>query len=194
MRLVTGTRSVRMSLAGAALGFGLAGMAAPVAAAEPVVPGEPVAPVPLEVPPPPAADPAVLAAPAALAQAAAPALLTPAEGTSHLPSPDSLPPGTTQTAPEHSTLDYLKDVWKALRTEEVSASDALLLLAQRPVNNTKVADSVPQSQSGPAGPPVAVPPPAAPAVPVEDRGAAPAHAAPAAEASAPVPPLPVPAG
>ncbi len=188
MRLVTGTRSVRVSLAGAVLGFGLACVAAPVAAAEPVVPGEPVVPVPLEVPPPPAADPA------ALAQAAAPAALTPAEGTSHLPSPDSLPPGTTQTAPEHSTLDYLKDVWKALRTEEVSASDALLLLAQRPVNNTKVADSVPQSQSGTAGPPVAVPLPAAPAVPAADPGAAPPQTAAAAEASAPVPPLPVPAG
>jgi hypothetical protein len=180
VRLVTGTRSVRVSLAGAVLGFGLAGMAAPAASAEPVVPGEPVVPVPLELPPPPAADPA------ALAQAAAPALLTPAEGTSHLPSPDSLPPGTTQTAPEHSTLDYLKDVWKALRTEEVSASDALLLLAQRPVNNTKVADSVPQSQSGPADPPAAAP--------AEDPGAAPAQTAPAAEASAPVPPLPAPAG
>lgn len=183
MRLVTGTRSVRVSLAGAVLGFGLAGMAAPVAAAEPVVPGEPVVPVPAEVPPPPPA----------LAQAAAPALLTPAEGTSHLPSPENLPPGTTQTAPEYRTLDYLKDVWKALRTEDVSASDALLLLAQRPVNNTNVAGSVPQSQSGSSGPPAAVPAPVASAVPAADPGAVAAHVAPAAEASAPVPPLPAPA-
>lgn len=166
MRHVTGARSVRLALKSiVVLGVGLAGVAVPVAVAEPVIPVDPDVPAPQAAPVPATGEPAVIA------QAAAPSSITPADGMSHLPSPDSLPPGTTQTAPEHPTLDYLKDVWNALRTKEVTASDALLLLAQRPVNNAKIADSVPQSQSGPAAPP---PAPAADPAP------------------APVPPLPAP--
>lgn len=172
MRLTTGTRSLRWALGAA--GVGLAIVAAPGAAAEPIIPEDPGVPAPLApaelAPAEPAAAPLIPAAAPVV-----PVSVTPPDGVSHLPSPDSLPPGTTttQTAPEHPTLDYLKDVWNAIRTKEVSGSDALLLLAQRPVNNAKVFDSVPQSQSGPAAPPAA--PPAVPA-------------------SAEAPPVPVPAG
>lgn len=159
MRLVTGSRSVRLTT-GSLAAFAALGLGVPTAAADPAV--EPVVPAPVAAPVTPAAAPAPAPGdPAAVAQSA-----TPPDGMSHLPSPDSLPPGTTQAAPEHPTLDYLKDVWNALRTKEVSASDALLLLAQRPVDDSKVAESVPQSQSGPAAPapaPVAVAPAPVPA-------------------------------
>lgn len=148
----------------AVLGLGLAGAALPVAAADPLVPADPITPAPLAAPAPQAVAAPAPGVPAVALASDSAASITPADGMAHLPSPDSLPPGTTQTAPEHPTLDYLKDVWKALRTEEVTASDALLLLAQRPVNNTNVADSVPQSQSGPAAPSAvsATPPASAP--------------------------------
>jgi hypothetical protein len=51
----------------------------------------------------------------------------------HLPSPDNLPPGTTQTAPERRTLGYLRDIWNSVRTEDVTMSDMLFLIAQRPM-------------------------------------------------------------
>ena len=198
MRSLTSARSVRVAVKGVAvLGFGLVGVAVPIASADPVVPVEPGVPAPEALPvPAPAAPAPAPGAPATVAQASAQAPLaapltpplTPPDGVSHLPSPDSLPPGTTQTAPEHPTLGYLKDVWNALRSEDVTASDALLLLAQRPVNDARIADSVPQSQTGPVAAPAAVPAPPA-AVPAESAtpGEAPAQAG-AAEASAPVPP------
>lgn len=160
----------------AVLGVALAGLAAPVAGADPVIPVDPVVPVPEAAP---------LPAPEESAVVAQSAPVTPPEGTSHLPSPDSLPPGTTTTAPEHSTLDYLKDVWQALRSKDVTASDALLLLAQRPVDNAKVAGSVPQNQTGPVAPPAPAAPPAAEApVNVEPTPILPA---PVVDAAAPVP-------
>jgi hypothetical protein len=70
-------------------------------------------------------DPADPSSPAAIE--AAPA------GMPHLPSPDNLPPGTTQTAPERRTLGYLRDIWNSVRTEDVTMSDMLFLIAQRPM-------------------------------------------------------------
>lgn len=193
MRSLIAARSVRMAVKAAVLGVGLTGLAVPIASAEPVIPVEPGVPAAEAVPVlPPAAPAPATPAPSALAvvaQAAAPAPAAPPDGMAHLPSPDSLPPGTTKTAPEHPTLGYLKDVWNALRTEEVTASDALLLLAQRPVNDTRIADSVPQGQPVPAGAPAPVAVPAlgdaltAPAPAAE----APAVVLPAAEAPAPAP-------
>lgn len=61
--------------------------------------------------------------------------VVPPDGVPHLPSPDSLPPGTTQTEPEHGNLSYLRDVWTALRNQDVSMSQALLLIAQRPMDS-----------------------------------------------------------
>ena len=81
-------------------------LTAPGAGADAVDPAEPSSPV------------AVEAAPAA---------------TPHLPSPENLPPGTTQTAPERRTLGYLRDIWNSVRTEDVTMSDMLFLIAQRPM-------------------------------------------------------------
>jgi hypothetical protein len=58
----------------------------------------------------------------------------PADGVQHLPSPDSLPPGTSdepvgpQTNPN---VSYLKDLWHAIQNDEVDRSDLLLALSQR---------------------------------------------------------------
>lgn len=93
------------------------------------------------VPPPPAPGQPVITSAAA-----------PAEGVPHLPSPDNLPPGTSTTPVSQSRLDYLRDLWHAMRTQEVSGADALLLLTQRPLS------SGPQVMQ-----PVAPPPPPAPA-------------------------------
>ena len=60
--------------------------------------------------------------------------LNQADGVPHLPSPDHLPPGTTQTAPERSDHSYLRDVWEAVRNHDVSMAQALLLIAQRPMD------------------------------------------------------------
>ena len=79
-----------------------------------------------------AADPAEPAEPLAAADVAAPA--SPPDGVPHLPSPDNLPPGTTQDAPQSRTLGYLRDLFHAVRTEDVSMGDALLLFAQRPMD------------------------------------------------------------
>lgn len=67
----------------------------------------------------------------------------------HLLSPDNLPPHTTREPPERRTLGYLRDIWNTVRTEDVTMSDMLLLIAQRPMN-----------APAPASPP-AVPAPAA---------------------------------
>ncbi|CAN1554653.1 hypothetical protein MCEMIE22_02352 [Mycobacteriaceae bacterium] len=72
-----------------------------------------------------AVDPAEPSSPAAVETAPA--------ATPHLPSPENLPPGTTQTAPERRTLGYLRDIWNSVRTEDVTMSDMLFLIAQRPM-------------------------------------------------------------
>ncbi len=102
---------------------------APGAGADPIDPEVPPSPAAGEVPSSPTP---VEAAPAA---------------TPHLPSPDNLPPGTTQTAPERRTLGYLRDIWNSVRTEDVTMSDMLFLIAQRPMT---------------AAPPAAPPPVTAP--------------------------------
>ncbi|MGE2735223.1 hypothetical protein [Mycolicibacterium vaccae] len=79
-----------------------------------------------------------------------------AEGVPHLASPENLPPGTAAAPVSQSRLDYWRDLWHAMRTQEVSGSNALLLLTQRPM-----------TAGPPALQPVAPPPPpAAPAPPV----------------------------
>jgi hypothetical protein len=133
---LTGTRSLAV-----AFGIALAVLAAPIAAAEPATPPADPA-VPVVADPAPAPNPA----PSQLT-AAVPAVQS--EAVSHLPSPDSLPPGTTQAAPERRTLGYLRDIWQAVRTEDVTMGDALLLLAQRPMDSDEPA-TAPQ-QRPPAG-------------------------------------------
>ena len=157
-------------------------LAAP-AMADPVLPG-PVIPVATPAAPAPAPAPAPLAvaapapAPDSPAPAAAPApapdgtvqavtgdLPVPPNGMQHLSSPENLPPGTTDTPPDANQprgLSYLRDIWNAYQTQEVSGKDALLLLTQRPMN----ADAVPPPGM-PANPtpPTAPLPPEAPLVP-----------------------------
>ena len=61
----------------------------------------------------------------------------PAEGVPHLVSPENLPPGTsiTPVGPQQSNgRSYLRELWHAVQTQEVSGKDALLLLTQRPLN------------------------------------------------------------
>jgi len=93
------------------LGIGLGLLVAPAAVADPVDSGE--------------------SEPQAVVDAA------PAEtsdGVQHLPSPDNLPPGTTQTAPEGPKMSYLRYLWQAVQTPGITMSDALMLIAQRPMD------------------------------------------------------------
>ena len=108
--------SARRAPAGLVALIAMALLTAPAAGADPIDPAEPSSPAAVEAPSSPAA---VEAAPAAVP---------------HLPSPENLPPGTTQTAPERRTLGYLRDIWNTVRTEDVTMSDMLLLIAQRPMN------------------------------------------------------------
>jgi len=106
------------------LGISLAVFAAPAATADPVDPAAP--------------EPAVVVD------------LVPADGVPHLPSPDNLPPGTTQAAPEGPNVSYLRYLWQAVHTPGVTMSDALLLIAQRPLGTTPAA--LPVEPSAPTSP------------------------------------------
>ncbi|MCB9438694.1 MAG: transglycosylase family protein [Mycolicibacterium sp.] len=69
-------------------------------------------------------------APAADTAAAAPAT----EGVPHLSSPQNLPPGTTTepgTDSAHPNLTYVRELWHAVQTQEISGNDMLLALSQR---------------------------------------------------------------
>lgn len=126
---------------------------APLAAADP----DPAPPLPAPAPVQPPVDPAAVAgAPVqALAGGAADAAAVPPAGVPHLSSPENLPPGTTETPAPQTRLSYLRDLWHSMQTQEVSGSDALLLLTQRPMSAT------PGMQPTPP-----VPAPAAPAAPL----------------------------
>ena len=98
----------------------------------------------------------------------------------HLASPDNLPPGTSAVPvgpPESRGTSYLRDLFHAYQTQEISGKDALLLLTQRPLD----ANAMP-TNGMPAGPQA---PPGAP-LPLD----APAPDAPPPDAPAPEPVLP----
>ena len=110
-----------------------------------------LAAAPVDPPPPPVAPkPVPVGKPVPVANAAP---------TPHLSSPENLPPYTT-TATEGSQdtdqMSYLRDVWHAVQEREISPKQALVLLAQRPMD----ADATPPAGM-PAGPqaPVAAPAP-----------------------------------
>ena len=86
-----------------------------------------------QAPDPAPAGPTSLAGPAASTPAAAPAADA---GVPHLSSPQNLPPGTTNVPdPQQGRgLSYLRELWHAYHTQEVSGADALLLLTQRPMD------------------------------------------------------------
>lgn len=145
----------------AALGISAAFLAAPAALADPTDPAPVPAPVPapLIAPTDPAPQPA--AAPASQST----------DGVPHLPSPDNLPPGTTDAPPPTRKLGYLRDILHAIGNHDVSMNDALLLLAQRPMSATAGAGQSP-GPSGPVGSSAAqaITPavPAAPDAPIAD--------------------------
>jgi hypothetical protein len=132
---------------------------APTAGADPVAPDPAPEPAPAPAPPnpfpwlpwlapPPAADPAAAPAdpaipppapapgpaPAGTVHAAAADPGTASDGVPHLLSPENLPPGTTDTPTQQGTGSYLRDLWQAYQTQEISGRDALLLLTQRPAS------------------------------------------------------------
>ena len=93
-------------------------------------------------------------------------------GVPHLPSPDNLPTGTTMDASslpaQGPNVGYLKDLWHAIQTQDITGKDALLALTQRPLSTPAPAD-VNGAGLGPslpaADPGAPVPPPANPALP-----------------------------
>lgn len=143
--------------------------AAPVALAEPGLPAPP--PVPTQAAPLPAEQAAPL--PADQASPLAISAEVP-----HLPSPENLPPGASEVPVGPSQghgLSYLRELWHAVQTQEVSGSGALLLLTQRPMNPD-------------TAPPVGVPAGPAGAMPVTDMPVAPGSAVPVqTEPAAPLP-------
>lgn len=188
--------TLRTALPAALVAAGMVTLSAP-ASADPAGP----APSPVPVVPAPAPPPAAPADPAAapVAPLAASDQPAPADGVPHLSSPENLPPGTTDLPTQQGTrLSYWRDLWHAYQTQEVSGSDALLLLTQRPMD----ADSMPPAGM-PAGPqsvpsmtltgPVpgtgpAAPAPGAPVPPAPGGAEAPAPAAPAGPAAEVLPP------
>ncbi|HYJ56119.1 MAG TPA: transglycosylase, partial [Mycobacterium sp.] len=85
----------------------------------------------------------------------------------HLPSPDNLNPGTTTdravVTDSSPNVSYLKEIWHAIQTQDISGSDALLALTQRPL-------TTPDSPGGPAPllpVPAGVDPAAAPPAPLD---------------------------
>ena len=96
----------------------------------------------------------------------------PPEPVPHLLSPENLPPGTTDVPVEpQGGLCYLRDIWHAMQTQDVTFSEALFLLAQRPLNPNAApppglsAHPQPLPEPLPAEPPPAEPPPGPPANP-----------------------------
>jgi hypothetical protein len=161
---------------------------APVASVAQVNPGPaPAAPAPAAslaapapagpgAPAPAVTDP--LAPPPAVPAAADPA--PPAE-VPHLVSPENLPPGTSLSPTTRQTGgSYLRELWHAVQTQEVSGKDALLLLTQRPLSSNTPPPGLsmnPVQQTPPAAPAPGepLPPASAPApAPVADPAVVPA--------------------
>jgi hypothetical protein len=94
------------------------------------------------------------------------------DGVPHLASPDSLPPGSTMdpdanSADDSPNVSYLKDLWQAVQSHDISGKEALIMgLSQRGMNTP-----YPQQAPGPnvpitLGAPAAPPPPAPGAPPI----------------------------
>ena len=181
-----------LSLSGGVLGvFAALILAAPVAQADPDAPAPPPLPLPGEESistlaaagdpaVPPLGDPALLPAAADAALPAPPPAEVP-----HLSSPENLPPGTSDVPlePEQGRgTSYLRDLWHAVQTQDISGKDALLLLTQRPLD----ANAIPTNglAAGPQAPLPDAPPPDAPAPD------APTPVAPPADGPPPGPVLP----
>jgi resuscitation-promoting factor RpfA len=113
----------------------------------------------------------------------------------HLASPENLPTGTTlnegELPAQSANVGYLKDLWHAIQTQDITGKDALLALTQRPMSTPE-----PGSENLNAGPGIAagpvgdVPPaPLGAELPIPDPGAAvPAAPLPVDPALPPPPP------
>ena len=191
------------------LGVAVALLWAPAAMAVPDVPVDPSVPPAVVEPAPAAAEAAPAVDPLAMppAEAVPPPVpgadavlltVTPPDGVPHLATPDALPPGTTQQQTRNSsTRGYLKDVWEAVRSGDVTTGEALLLIAQRPMDSKgALQDMTPQQSTTPGAAPVpgAEPLPSAPEALPPAEAVPPVAAVPAAEAAPPAEvPLPDPA-
>lgn len=155
-----------LPLSGGALGlFAALMLAAPIAHADPDAPAPPP---PLPLPGEQsistlaaAGDPAVppLGDPALLPAAGDPALPAPPPAeVPHLSSPENLPPGTSAVPlePEQGRgTSYLRDLWHAVQTQDISGKDALLLLTQRPLDaNAMPTNGMPTAPQAPPGTPL----------------------------------------
>lgn len=178
------------------LGVAVALLWAPAAMAVPDVSVDPSVP-PAAAEAAPAVDPLAMppagAVPPPVPGADAVGLsVTPPDGVPHLFTPDALPPGTTQQQTRNSsTRGYLKDVWEAVRSGDVTKAEALLLIAQRPMDSKgALQDMTPQQSTTPGAAPV----PGAEALPPAPEAVPPVADVPAAEAAPPAEvPLPDPA-
>ncbi|MFL6082714.1 MAG: transglycosylase family protein [Mycobacterium sp.] len=96
------------------------------------------------------------------------ALPTMPDGVPHLASPENLPPGTTDdpVRTESPNVGYLKDLWQAVQSHDISGKEALIMgLSQRGMNTP-----YPEQAPGPNVPVTPAPPadPAAPLPPAPD--------------------------
>jgi hypothetical protein len=128
----------------------------------------PLAPAPMDpvLPPGPPAQPAATPSlpdvPAPVYDAANQAMTTgevPAAGVPHLVSPTNLPPGTTedrsQLPSQGRNLTYIKELWHAIQTQDVSVNDAILGFAQRPLDSAPSPGGLPADpQAAPAPAPI----------------------------------------
>ena len=129
-------------------------LAAPSAQAEPEIP--------IPVPPPPPGEESISVQAAPAGDPAPPAEVP------HLFSPENLPPGTTNVPVEPdqgSGVSYLRDLWHAVQTQDISGRDALLLLTQRPLD----ANAVP-TNGLPTGPQAPLPEAPMPGAPLPEAG------------------------
>jgi resuscitation-promoting factor RpfA len=138
---------------------------------------DPARPAPTPDPGSPAQVQASHPAVAAEADPAAPAQVpasesVPAPATAevpHLSSPQNLPPGTTDMPSDQGPkVSYLRELWHAYQTQEISRGGALLLLTQRPMDaNSSPPAGVSMNPQAPLSP---LPPPAPPEpLPPEQR-------------------------
>jgi hypothetical protein len=147
----------------------------PMDAALPAPAADPAAPAPA-----PAADPMAplndidIPAPAydAANQLVSGEIPTPPNGIPHLASPDALPPGSTMdpdaAGPGDSpNVSYLKDLWQAVQSHDISGKEALMMgLAQRGMNTPYPSQGpgpnvpVTPGDAAPAGDPALLVPPA----------------------------------
>ena len=162
---------------------GALGVVAALVLAAPAAQADPEAPIP---PPPPSP---LLAEESISVQAAPAGEPAPPAEVPHLASPENLPPGTTDVpldAQQGRGVSYLRDLWHAMQTQEISGRDALLLLTQRPLDPNAV-----PTNGLPAGPQAPLPPEAPPPAPAPPESAE-LPPAPAPPESAELPPAPAP--